>query len=290
MNYSKTLLTSLLIFGFLLTVTSLMSSPAAMAFQFSPLTSNNIYTLHSGNVGIGSNVPVYKLEVASSSNARILVKSTVSPNPALVEVAGPLSTAIIESAASPAGITRMGSKTNHDVSFITNNAEKLVIKADGRIGVGKTPTFAFDVNGAINASSINLNGQPITLTQWINNGSNINFSAGMVSIGTTRTPLGYRLAVGGKIISEEVVVRIQANWPDYVFANDYKLPPLAEVEKFVRVNKHLPDVPTAAQVSDNGIAIGELNTILMQKVEELTLYLIEQEKRIQTLEKLLTKK
>ena len=128
------------------------------AFQWSPLTNNNIYTLNSGNVGIGSNAPVYKLEVVSPANARVLIKSTTSPNPALVEIIGPASTGVLESVASPVAMTRIGSRTNHDVSFITNNSEKLIIKADGKVGIGKTPLFPLDINGAINATSINVGG------------------------------------------------------------------------------------------------------------------------------------
>lgn len=290
MNYLKSAFYSPLPFRNLFIVTLLLNSLSAIAFQFSPLTSNNIYTLHSGNVGIGNNAPTYKLEVASSTNAKLLVKSTASSNPALVEVGGTSNTSVFESVVSPSIMTRIGSKTNHDVSFITNNTEKLVIKADGKIGIGKTPTVALDVNGIFNATTINLNGKAIVSSQWITDGSNLDFSTGMVCIGTTRRPVGYKLAVGGKIISEEVVVRVQANWPDFVFADDYKLPPLSEIEKFVKGNKHLPHVPSATQVSEHGIAIGELNTTLVQKVEELTLYIIEQEKRIQALEKLLTQK
>lgn len=291
MNYANSLFYLLPRTGLAIIVGSLLlASINLKAFQFSPLTSNNIYTLHSGNVGIGSNAPVYKLEVVSAANAKLLVKSTTSPNPALVEVTGPLSTAVIESVTSPSAMTRIGSRTNHDISFVTNNIEKLVIKADGKVGIGRSPTYTLDVNGTFNATSINIGGQPLAQTQWINNGSNINFSAGMVSIGTTRTPLGFKLAIGGKIISEEVVVRIQANWPDYVFGEKYRLPSLSEIERFISANKHLPDVPTAQQVSENGLAMGELNAVLVKKIEELTLYLIAQEKRIETLEKILAQK
>jgi hypothetical protein len=268
----------------------LWNSVNSLAFQWSPLTTNNIYTVHTGNVGIGSNAPVYKLEIASTTNARVLIKSTASPSPALVEVTGPSSTAVLESVVSPTVMTRIGSRTNHDVSIITNNTEKLVVKSDGKVGIGKTPLFPLDVNGAINASSFNIGGLPLISSQWTNNGSNINFSLGMVSIGTTRTPPGYKLAVGGKIITEEVVVRIQANWPDYVFKEDYKLPSLSDVERFIDENKHLPGIPDAQQVAREGVAVGELNTTLVKKIEELTLYLIAQERRIMELEKQVAKK
>ena len=131
---------------------------------------------------------------------------------------------------------------------------------------------------------------PMISSQWNNDGSNIRFLQGVVLIGTTLTPLGFKLAVGGKIISEEIVVRMQPNWPDYVFNDDYKLPSLSELRKFISENKHLPDLPTAQQVANDGVAIGELNTTLVKKIEELTLYLIEQEKRILELEKQVAKK
>jgi hypothetical protein len=289
MNYSKSVFSLLCCVKPVVIITLVLCSMSACA-QWSSVVSNNIYTFNSGNVGIGSTAPVYKLEVVSPSNARLLVKSTASPNPAVVEAVGPSSTAVIESVTSPSAITRIGSRTNHDVSFITNNTEKVVIKADGKVGIGKTPVFSLDVNGSFNATTINLAGQPLVNSQWISNGTNINFSSGIVSIGTTRTPLGFKLAVGGKIVAEELLVRMQTNWPDYVFADEYKLPPLSDVNKYIMANKHLPDLPTAQQVYDHGIPIGELNATLVKKIEELTLYLIEQEKRIEILENHLAQK
>ena len=105
--------------------------------------------------------------------------------------------------------------------------------------------------------------------------------AGVVSIGTLTAPTGYKLAVGGKAIAEEIVIKLQANWPDYVFENSFKLTPLNQLESYVKANKHLPEVPTAAEVDANGLQLGEMNMILLKKVEELTLYIIEQDKIIQ---------
>jgi hypothetical protein len=67
-------------------------------------------------------------------------------------------------------------------------------------------------------------------------------------------------------------------WADYVFADDYALRPLPEVESFVRQHRHLPDIPAAAHVADHGVPVGEMQKRLLQKVEELTLYLIEMRK------------
>lgn len=97
----------------------------------------------------------------------------------------------------------------------------------------------------------------------------------------------YKLAVSGKMICEEVRVKLAGNWPDYVFDNNYKLKPLNEVEQFIAQNKHLPNIPAAAEVEKNGMELGDMQKKMMEKIEELTLYIIEQNKRIAALENLL---
>jgi hypothetical protein len=102
---------------------------------------------------------------------------------------------------------------------------------------------------------------------------------GNVGIGTT-APGGYRLAVEGKIGAREVNVTT-ASWADYVFDDAYKLPSLQELEAYIKLNNHLPDVPTEAEVKANGVNLGEMNVLLLKKVEELTLLLIEQNKKLE---------
>ena len=94
---------------------------------------------------------------------------------------------------------------------------------------------------------------------------------GRVSIGTAFPATGYSLSVNGKIISSEVKVQLQANWPDYVFDKSYTRPSLSQLETFVTSNKHLPGIPTALEVKKEGIELGEMNRKLVEKVEELTL-------------------
>jgi len=108
-----------------------------------------------------------------------------------------------------------------------------------------------------------------------------------------------KLLVDGKILCEEVEV-IADVVPDYVFEKyytgesslkeDYVMPTLEEVEAFTKANHHLPEVPSAAEIKEEGLQLKEMTTILLQKVEELTLYTIEQEKRIKALEAELAKK
>lgn len=105
---------------------------------------------------------------------------------------------------------------------------------------------------------------------------------GNVGIGTTN-PGTFKLAVEGVIGAREVKVTTDA-WADFVFEPDYKLMSLAELEEFIKTNKHLPEIPTTTEVKENGIAVGEINAKLLQKIEELTLYLIEKDKEIKDLQ------
>ena len=108
---------------------------------------------------------------------------------------------------------------------------------------------------------------------------------GTVRIGDVAVPSGYKFAINGKMICEEVNVKLASSgWPDYVFSANYKLPGLNEVEKFIADNNHLPNIPSAREVEKSGIELGEMNRKLLEKVEELTLYIIAQNKRLTALE------
>lgn len=96
-----------------------------------------------------------------------------------------------------------------------------------------------------------------------------------VSIGTAYVPPGYMLAVDGSIIAEEVVVELSTSWPDYVFEGDYELKTLDQVEYEIKQNGHLPGIPSAAQIETEGLELGEMQRRMMEKIEELTLYVIE---------------
>jgi len=140
-----------------------------------------------------------------------------------------------------------------DVSFF--NSSSLNLDSSGNVGVGTSaPKAKFHV------------------------------TTGMV-IGTSTTvpATGYILSVNGKIMTEEVRVQMDANWPDYVFDNKYKLRPLKEVEQFIAAKKHLPGIPSAKQVAEDGLHLGDMQKRIMEKVEELTLYVIQLNKENQQL-------
>ncbi|SMD37003.1 hypothetical protein SAMN04488029_3185 [Reichenbachiella faecimaris] len=104
---------------------------------------------------------------------------------------------------------------------------------------------------------------------------------GSVGIGTINTG-SYKLAVNGSIRSKEV--KVEANWSDFVFYDNYELRTLEEVEQHINEKGHLPEIPSEAEITENGINLGEMDAKLLQKIEELTLYMIEMNKRMGQLE------
>jgi len=108
-------------------------------------------------------------------------------------------------------------------------------------------------------------------------------SNGNVGIGTANTG-SHKLAIEGSIGAREI--KVEANeWSDFVFEKEYHLPSLKEVENYIKEKGHLKNIPSAEEVEENGIFLGEMNAKLLQKIEELTLYTISQEKKIQKVEK-----
>lgn len=180
----------------------------------------------------------------------------------------------------------------------------------GAVGIGTTPSQALDVVGrtqirsssssagtwyADNSGSASaffgLDGTSSSSSLGIYHGGQWRLlvsSTGNVGIGTSLTsnPNNYKLAVNGTIGSKEVKVETSsATWPDYVFKPDYKLNSIEQVDLFIKENGHLPGVPTAKDIEHNGQALGEMNTILLKKIEELTLYVIDLKKEIDQLKK-----
>ncbi|SFT96702.1 hypothetical protein SAMN04489724_3032 [Algoriphagus locisalis] len=95
---------------------------------------------------------------------------------------------------------------------------------------------------------------------------------GNIGIGTTN-PGSWKLAVNGQIRAKEI--KVETSWSDFVFYDDYKLPTLNEVENHIKEKGHLKDIPSAKEVAENGIYLGEMDSKLLRKIEELTLYIID---------------
>lgn len=115
-------------------------------------------------------------------------------------------------------------------------------------------------------------------------GEGDSYFTGDVRIGQNVDPDGlYKLIVDGKVLCEEVRVQNSLDWPDYVFRDDYELLSLSQIEAYIQTHHHLPNIPPAAKIEEEGIPLGEMQIKLMEKVEELTLHLIDQQKEIDAL-------
>ena len=148
-------------------------------------------------------------------------------------------------------------------------------------GNGRETTKASVVSTNGNLHLDSKDGKATYLNHYSKGNTVLNTRGGSVGIGTTN-PGSWKLAVNGKIRAKEI--KVETGWSDFVFENDYKLPTLQDVEKQIKEKGHLKDIPSAKEVEKNGILIGEMNSKLLQKIEELTLYAIEQEKKIKKLE------
>ncbi len=166
-----------------------------------------------------------------------------------------------------------GSGYSHGNVFITN----------GNFMVGGDPNFHYPVNtGQINGNLYVGSNNPYGLAP-----SNGMWVEGRVIIGNsavTGTHANAKLSVQGKVTAQEVVVTASSNWPDYVFSDKYDLKSIDELENYIKENGHLPNVPSSQEVEENGISSSEMFKIQMEKIEELSLYIIELKKRLIELE------
>jgi len=169
----------------------------------------------------------------------------------------------------------------------------------GRANATTYTGFAYGVIGS--ASGSDASGTRIGLygsafggaTNWAVYSSGNTYVSGDLRIGNTSDVPGYRLSVDGNIIAEELKVQNSSAWPDYVFADDYELMNLNALEDYIATEKHLPGIPSAAEIDEaEGFELGEMQRRTIEKLEELTLYIIELKKeneelknRIETLEK-----
>jgi hypothetical protein len=221
----------------------------------SPSSLGKVYAAYfGGNVGIGTSTPSKLLTVQAYNATGILALSGyASANTAigLGRTASEAEWGVAGTAGSYSSLSVAG-----DV-ILRSNTKNLILTAKNATGGIRFSTGATDVERMV-----------IT-------------SAGNVGIGSSAPQA--KLDVAGGIRADSIV--INNGGADFIFEDDYNLISLEEIEQFIKENKHLPDIPAAKQMQKEGVSVGTLQVKLLQKVEELTLYLIEQNKRIQKLEK-----
>lgn len=207
-------------------------------------SSGNLLIGGTGNSGIGTNTPEKKLQInASNSDAGLRLHAAVGDN----------------NTATPYLLLTGGYQTNNGVALRgigdQNYGRKALVFYSGWEGNIDNPTIT-------------------NLQERMRVSSN-----GNVGIGTTNPTS--KLTVAGNINSREVKVTVDAG-ADFVFENSYNLPSLSLVEKYIQENKHLPEIASADEMKKDGINLSEMNIKLLQKIEELTLYSIQQNKKIES--------
>ena len=172
-----------------------------------------------------------------------------------------------------------------DMNILSKHDMGITMDSMGRIGIGTSP-FAdrrllvggdAGFTGGVNITGDITSGGSLSAANLVASGNMT--VAGSAAIGN-----GFLCSSVGQVKATEVVVTLEG-WSDYVFESGYELMPLGELERYVSANRHLPNIPSAGQVLDEGVNVGEMNALLLEKIEELTLYIIDLQKQIEELKK-----
>ena len=227
------------------------SGTTAAGYSFENNTNTLMVINALGNVGIGTTSPTKRLDV----NGDTRIGSLTSRN-----------------------YLKVSSLQWPELRFQTPSNDESI-----RLGMAHAADSNYGVEvGDFYVWSDLVNQMPLIVRR--NGDLSLSLKGGNVGIGTTSPT--EKLSVDGNILAKKVRVSVApADWPDYVFSSDYNLRPLSELEDFIKQNQHLPEVPSANEVETNGQDLGDIQAVLLKKVEELTLYIIDESKAKEELRK-----
>jgi hypothetical protein len=243
------------------------------------------------------------IHFGDSSMIMNTVSHRIYANPYFAAITTPFGTAYtyiggmgIGGSGTGTGITKGNAEYSLAIGYGASTGAKKSI-ALGNFVATSAPLSGGDYNNMVigcgaSSSQKLINNKPNTLMIGFNSNESTLFvgasagagTSGQVGIGTTYIPAGYKFAVNGKVIAEELQIKLRTDWPDYVFNENYMMLSLQELDAYIKNNKHLPNTPDAQEIERSGIATGEMLKIQMEKIEELTKYIIEQDRKIEKLQ------
>jgi hypothetical protein len=232
-----------------------------------------------GNIAIGSSFdPLYPLHVKGSTSSTTFVENTYTGSSSKYGIRGEVSAS--------------GTGTKYGIHGKSISNPTSSGKSYGIFGFSSgngSPSDLYGVYGGVTDSGTGnkyaLYGEATPASNaWALYADGNSYFTSDVRMGYTADVPGYRLAVNGKIIAEELKVQLSGAWPDYVFSSAYQLPGIREVQQTIQSEGHLPGIPSSSEVK-TGIELGEMNRLLLEKIEELTLYIIQQQDQIDHLKK-----
>ncbi|HEX5654639.1 MAG TPA: hypothetical protein VFX58_16290 [Chitinophagaceae bacterium] len=255
--------------------------------------SQKMWILPSGDVGIGTNNPATRLTINDVNPILQLQNNSVDKG--YIQIVN--------------DDIKIGTNLTNDLGkFIvrTNGSDRFIVDAAGNATLGTNTSgggLAFNgvssgftlKTGGVSQASFWANGNNAEILKTNPNGhlrirANGDgiwmYSNGQISIGGGgKITNNYVVCVEGKLIASELTALASVSWPDYVFSDSYKLMGLPELKKYIAENKHLPNIPAATEIEKNGVQLGDMSKRLMEKVEELTLYILQLQEQIDALNK-----
>lgn len=311
---TRYVLSLIIVFAFL------WNNANAQTQNWTPASNATDVVFMPGNVGIGVNPPTSTLDVAKTGEDAYLtirrMGTAASPYGfAGIKIGGTLVMSIGAYPSYGSGTLNIGNGSGRTVignagasvcfggivpsgysaglynfSGTTWSTSSVVspFSSNGPTAWGPAPGYIFAVNGKSNlVQGVAIGAASLSTGAILSVNGNSTFS-GTTSIGSVPSmPGGYKLYVADGILTEKVKVAIKttANWSDFVFAKDYQLPSLDQVEQYINKNRHLEGIPSAEQVVQEGLDLGQMDAKLLMKLEEVTLYLIQMKKEIEELKK-----